>query len=437
MEFPISRNLINEKKADLRIKNIGRASIRDLVFLVNSLEASVGERFVRMEMGVPGLPSPKAGIDAEMEALKKGVTAVYPNLDGLPELKTEIARFAKLFLDIDVKPTSCVPTVGSMQGIFACFTVANNCHADREKGTLFIDPGFNINKLQARILKQKVGTFDMYNYRGKKLGEKLESMLATGEYSTILYSNPNNPTWQCFTEEELQMIGELATKYDVIVIEDLAYFSMDFRQDYSVPGEPPYQPSVAHYTENYILTISSSKAFSYAGQRIGMMVMSDKLCERDYPDLQVQFGYTRFGDAMIRSALYALSSGVSHTAQWGLQGILKAVNDGDYNYREEIKVYGEKANVVKKMFLDNGFHIVYNSDGEEPLADGFYFTVAYDGLTGSELLDKFLEYGLCAIALETTGSERTEGLRICISLIPDEQLPDLEKRLALLHNSMI
>lgn len=436
MKYPIPLTIIEEKKKELRISEVGKASIRDLVSLVNKLEGVIGEKFVRMEMGVPGLPSPQLAIDAEIAALKRGVTAIYPNLDGLPELKVEAARFVKLFMDVEVQARSCVPTVGSMQATFASFTVANSCHNNRAKGTLFIDPGFNINKLQVNILKQPMDNFDMYNYRGEKLREKLESMLATGEYCTMIYSNPNNPTWQCFTEEELQIIGELATKYDVIVIEDLAYFGMDFRSDYSQPGVAPYQPTVAHYTDNYILTISSSKAFSYAGQRIGLLVMSDVLFEREFPDLQPQFGYTCFGDAMIRAALYALSAGVSHTAQWGLQALLKAANDGEYNYVEAIKIYGEKAKRAKKMFLDNGFHIVYDSDGEMPLADGFYFTVAFEGLSGGELLSKFLEYGLCAIALETTGSERNEALRICVSLIPEEQFEELQQRLELLHASL-
>ena len=53
-------------------------------------------------------------------------------------------------------------------------------------------------------------------------------------------------------------------KYDVIVMEDLAYFCMDFRRDLGHPFEPPYPPTVAHYTDNYILMLSSSKIFSYA-----------------------------------------------------------------------------------------------------------------------------------------------------------------------------
>ena len=61
-----------------------------------------------------------------------------------------------------------------------------------------------------------------------------------GKISSILYSNPNNPTWMCLNEEELAIIGELSRKYDVIVIEDLAYFGMDFRKDYSVPGSASF-----------------------------------------------------------------------------------------------------------------------------------------------------------------------------------------------------
>ncbi len=433
--FPIAKQLIDEKKSELRIQNIAQASIRDLVALVNGLEKISGEKFVRMEMGIPGLPSPQVAIEAEKKALDRGVTAVYPNLDGLPELKVEIARFVKLFLDVSVKASTCVPTVGSMQATYVSFLVANNCHKSRGKGTLFLDPGFNINKLQANILKQPMDSFDIYHYRGEKLRGKLESMLKTGDYCSLLYSNPNNPTWQCFTEEELQIIGELAAKYDVIVIEDLAYFGMDERMDYSQPGVAPYQPSVAHYTDNYILLISSSKTFSYAGQRIGMLVMSDALYDREFPDLLSQFGYTRFGDALVRAALYALSSGVSHTAQWGLRALLQAVNDGNYNFKETTGFYAQKAAIAKKMFLDNGFHIVYDSNGEKELANGFYFTVAYKGLSGGELLDKFLSYGLCAIALETTGSERTEALRICVSQIREEQFAKLNERLKLLHQS--
>jgi len=319
-----------------------------------------------------------------------------------------------------------------MQGAFASFLVS--CRRDEKKDTtLFIDPGFPVQKQQHKVLGLKYETFDVYNYRGDKLKAKLESYLEKGNISTILYSNPNNPSWICFTEKELQIIGELATKYDVVVMEDLAYFAMDFRKDLSKPGVPPYQPTVANYTPNYILLISSSKSFSYAGQRIGMMVISNDLFKRRFPDLKRFYKTDEFGYSMVYGAIYSLSSGTSHSAQYGLAAMLKAANDGKFNFVESVKEYGERAKIMKKMFTDNGFKIVYDKDEDQPLADGFYFTFSYPGMSGVELLEKLLYYGISAISLTTTGSDRHEGLRACVSQIQREQLKDLEERLRIFN----
>jgi len=382
---PMDFDLVSRELAASGIKNVGQASIREIKKLIDTIEQATGERYIRMEMGIPGLPPMAVGVAAQIEALKKGVAAIYPDIQGIPELKPEIARFVKLFLDIDVDPEHCLPTVGSMMGGLACFLTLNRMHADRG-GTLFIDPGFPVQKLQCKVLGQGYETFDVYNYRGPKLREKLLSYLKTGQISTILYSNPNNPSWICFTEEELQIIGELATAYDVIVVEDLAYFGMDFRKDYSRPGQAPYQPTVARYTENYAPLISSSKAFSYAGERIAMLVLSDTVWNKQAPDLKRFYSSDQVGAALVFGTIYALSSGTSHSAQYALAAMLKAVNDGQLNFVDYVKEYGEKAKVMKKLFTDNGFQIVYDQDLGEPIADGFYFTVSYPGLGGDELL---------------------------------------------------
>lgn len=427
-ETPIDSKVVKSKIEQSGLEKVGLASIRELVRLVNEIESATGEKFIRMEMGVPGLPPAQVGIEGEIQALRNGVASKYPMIEGVDILKKEIARFVKNFINVDVDQKYCIPTVGSMQGGFASFMVS--CRRDVKKDTtLFIDPGFPVQKMQHQVLGLKYETFDVYNYRGDKLKAKLEEYLSKGNISTILYSNPNNPSWICFTEKELQIIGELANKYDVVVMEDLAYFAMDFRKDLSKPGVPPYQSSVVHYTDNYILLISSSKSFSYAGQRIGMMVISDKLAKRRFPDLKQYYKSDEFGHAMIYGAIYSLSSGTSHSAQYGLAAMLKAVNDGEYNFVNEVKEYGERAKIMKKIFTDNGFKIVYDMDEDEPLADGFYFTFSYPGMDGVELLEKLLYYGISAIALATTGSERIEGIRACVSQTGRDQFNDLEKRL--------
>ncbi|GAB4341609.1 MAG: pyridoxal phosphate-dependent aminotransferase [Calditrichia bacterium] len=425
---PIDPKVVREKIKEMNLKSVGLASIRELNRIVTNIEAATGEKFIRMEMGIPGLEPPKIAVEAEKAALDRGVGSKYPPFDGIPELKTEISRFVKLFMDVDVKPEACFPTVGSMQGCYMAMMVSGRRTRGKNK-ILFIDPGFPVNKRQAKVIGLPSVNFDIYDYRGAKLREKLESYLRAGDIAAVMYSNPNNPAWICLTEEELQIIGELATQYDVIVLEDLAYFGMDFRKDYSRPGQQPFIPTVAKYTNNYILLISSSKSFSLAGQRIGMTAISDRLFHSQSDNLEEYFGSSEFGRAYIFGAMYALSSGVSHSAQWGLAGLLKAVNNGEFNFVDSVREYGDRAREMKRIFQENGFKLVYDADGDEPLADGFYFTLSYPGLSGVELVEELLYYGVSAISLTTTGSTRHEGIRACVSLTDPSQFDTLDKRM--------
>ncbi|PKQ64953.1 aminotransferase [Labilibaculum filiforme] len=431
MKTPINAHIVDQKLALCEIHKMEDATIRDVVRVVNMIEEESGEKFIRMEMGVPGLKPARVGIEAEKQALEDGVASAYPMLEGVKSLKEEASKFVKNFMNVAIAAEGIVPTVGSMQGGYAAFMAIGNCDAKKDT-ILFIDPGFPVQKTQLEVMNQKYESFDVFNYRGDKLKAKLEAFLAKGNIAGIIYSNPNNPAWICFNEDELKIIGELANKYDTIVMEDLAYFAMDFRTDLSQPGIAPYQPSVANYTDNYVLMISSSKAFSYAGQRIGLLCISNKLFHKRFENLKPRFGAEEFGYTLIYRIIYTLSSGTSHSAQYALRAMLQAANEGKFNFVEEVKEYGERANIMKKLFLENGFELVYENDIDLPLADGFYFTIAYPGLTGADLNKKLLYYGISAICLNETGSLK-EGLRACVSQVSRTQFDVLEFRLKEFH----
>lgn len=410
-----------------QLQDFGKATIREVVAISNQLEQETGIEFVHMEMGVPGLRPAQVGTDAEIEALQKGIAAIYPDINGLKALKEEASRFIKAFIDIDLSPEGCVPVTGSMQGTFASFLTCGQCNPAKDT-ILFIDPGFPVQKQQIAVMGYRYASFDVYEHRGEKLAKILEKYLSQGNIAALVYSNPNNPAWFCLTDNELKTIGQIATKYDVIVIEDLAYFAMDFRKDLGTPFQPPFQPSVAHYTDHYILQISGSKAFSYAGQRIGVAAISDKLYHRAYEGLTQRYGSGTFGTVYIHRVLYALSSGTSHSAQYALAAMLKAASDGTFDFVNEVKEYGRRAAKLKRIFTRYGFKIVYDHDLDEPVADGFYFTISYPGMTGSQLMEELICYGISAISLATTGS-RQEGLRACTSFIKPHQYELLEERL--------
>jgi hypothetical protein len=163
------------------------------------------------------------------------------------------------------------------------------------------------------------------------------------------------------------------------------------------------------------------------------MIISDSLRKRKCPDLKRFYTSDNFGHSMIFGTIYPLSAGVAHSAQYAVAAMFKAASDGKFDFVDIVKEYGAKAKIMKKLFVDNGFKIVYDKDENEPIADGFYFTFSYPGFKGDELLNELIYYGVSAISLAITGSSRLEGIRACVSLVKREQFPDLEFRLNKFH----
>lgn len=427
--FPLSRKELESAMTKLGITDIAGATIRQIAALAGYLEGQAGESMVHLEIGNPGLPANALGVEAEREVLRKGIANQYPNIAGIPRLKENGSRFLKAFLDIDIPGEYIIPTVGSMQGGYAAMLLLS--HRAPEKDTmLFINPGFPAQRYQAKILGLKEASFDIYSYRGKALEAKLEEYFSKGNITAILYGTPNNPAWINLTEEELEIIGRLASKYDVIVIEDLAYMGMDFRTNFGEPFKAPYVPTVAKFTDNYILMVSASKIFSYAGQRIAMVCFSPSVADCECEALNNYFGMNTYLKAFVFGVLYALSSGTAHSAQHAMATMLGAAADGRLNFVEDCREYERLGGRAKEAFNENGFHIIYSKDCDTPISDGFFFTAGYKDMSSSELQAELMRYGIAAISLPTTGSEQ-DGLRVCVSMLKGEPtLNALSERLA-------
>lgn len=410
------------------ITDITEATIRQISSLASELEDIAGDRMVHLEIGNPGIPANALGVEAEREVLRKGIANQYPNIAGIPQLKRNGSRFLKAFLDIEMPGDCIIPTVGSMQGGYASMLLL--AHRDPKKDTmLFINPGFPAQRYQARILGLKEASFDIYSCRGKALEAKLEEMFSKGNVTAMIYGTPNNPAWINLTEEELEIIGRMATKYDVIVLEDLAYVGMDFRTNFGKPGEPPFIPTVARYTDNYMLLVSASKIFSYAGQRIAMVCFSPSVAARESEALNDYFGMSAYLRTFVFGVLYALSSGTAHSAQHAFATMLGAAADGRLNFVEDCREYERRGARAKDLFTSNGFHVVYDRDGQEPISDGFFFTAGYKDMPSDELQAEMMRYGIAAISLPSTGSEQN-GLRVCVSMLTDDcHYDSLEDRL--------
>lgn len=412
------------------VADLSHATIGETLLVAQYLEQKTGIPFIRMDQGSPGLPANRHGVEAEKRALDSGIGSQYPAAAGVKELKDAASEFVKAFINIGIKPEGCLPTVGSVAGSFGSFIACCQRKTFPEMGkVLFIDPGFPIQKSQLRILGIEWKEFDIYPYRGQALRAKLEEEMKDGDIAAVVYSNPNNPAWISLEEEELSIIGEMADKHDVIVIEDLAYFAMDSRRDLSHPYEPPYVRTVARYTDNYILLLSASKIFSYAGQRIALACISDKLYSRHCPALAQRYHDAGvFGPTFIASIQYMITSGCTASTQYGYAEMLRLACEGKINFVEDTKEYAIRARRMKDIFLRNGFAITYPRDVTEEIADGFFFSLSYPGLSGGELAKELISYGVSSINLDTTGSMQP-GVRACTSRMREELYDVLEDRM--------
>ncbi len=117
-----------------------------------------------------------------------------------------------------------------------------------------------------------------------------------------------------------------------------------------------------------MMLISGSKIFSYAGQRIAIVAMSQYVYERQYEFFTKFYEMPAFGEAYIFGVLYTASSGTTHSAQFALAGMMNAACEGKLDFVKESSEYGRRDEKMKKCFNDNGLHIVYYKDGDRTIS---------------------------------------------------------------------
>lgn len=434
MTVPFDKDRIRQIIEDQEV-HVPTASIREMNQLVNTIEAAFDTSFIRMEFGIPGIQASKIAAEAESKALLSGDLAHrYAPFEGIPPLKKAASAFAKAFMDLDIPPQCIVPTIGAMHGSYIAQGLAG--YFEPNRGTmLFLDPGFPVNKLQANTWGLDSLSLDLKDFRGQALADEVDRLCTLHPIGGCLWSSPNNPSWVVLTEEELALLAQVLKKHGVFAIEDMAYFGMDFRQDYSKPYEPPYQPTIAKYTDDVFIIFSSSKLFSYAGQRCGLTMIPQKFAQKKFPHLKNRFYKETLINAFIHGGIYPTTAGVPQGPQIGLAALLEATVNGTLNPFAEAQEYRRRAKAMKQAFLDHGFYLVYDSDQGQPIGDGFYFTFAYPGMEGGPLLEELIHYGISAITLDVTGSKYTQGLRSCVSLTKMENMALLRSRLAAFQQS--
>ena len=84
MTLPVNDSILSAVIQQMGISDIAAATIRQSGEIARTLERDLGLEFLHLEMGIPGLPPSRVGVEAECAALREGVASIYPNMKGVP-----------------------------------------------------------------------------------------------------------------------------------------------------------------------------------------------------------------------------------------------------------------------------------------------------------------------------------------------------------------
>ncbi len=98
----------------------------------------------------------------------------------------------------------------------------------------------------------------------------LEDAMKQPGVKALVLCNPSNPSGKVFTREELQIIADLAIKYDLYVITDEVYEHIVF-----APHRHTYIATLPGMRERTIECSSLSKSYSITGWRLGYVLAAE------------------------------------------------------------------------------------------------------------------------------------------------------------------
>lgn len=101
--------------------------------------------------------------------------------------------------------------------------------------------------------------------------ENLDRKTADDKVKLMLLCNPHNPAGRVWTREELEKLGNICLKNNVVVVSDEIHCELVYEDN----KYTPFASISDEFLSNSITCISPSKAFNIAGLQIANIVTSD------------------------------------------------------------------------------------------------------------------------------------------------------------------
>ncbi len=251
-------------KLSNRIQAMQQSPVRKLVPYAQKAKAQ-GKKVYHLNIGQPDIPTPPVFL----ESIKNFSDPVikYSFSQGEPKLIDAIISFFKKD-NIHFAKEDIIITNGGSEAI----TFATIAICDPGDEILVPEPFYTNYNGFTNEVNVTIKPITTHAENGFHLPEKEKiTNLITSKTKAILFSNPGNPTGTVLTNDEMEMLAEIALEYDLFLISDEVYrgFSFDGIKAKSMA-------SIEKIKDRLIIIESVSKRFSACGARIGAVISANK-----------------------------------------------------------------------------------------------------------------------------------------------------------------
>jgi aminotransferase len=224
-------------------------------------------RAINLAQGMPDFPAPQEIKDAACRAIQDDVNQ-YAITWGARELRHAVAEHAQWHLGLDVDPeTEITVTCGSTEAMLVALLSLINPGDE-----VILTQPFYENYWPDCVLAGATPRF--VPIRPPLWRFELDELAAafTDKTKAIVLCNPNNPTGTVFSRADLEAIGALCRKWDVIAITDEIYEHIiyDGKQHLALAG-------VEGMRERTVTISGMSKTYAVTGWRVGTMIAAPRL----------------------------------------------------------------------------------------------------------------------------------------------------------------
>ena len=219
-----------------------------------------GHDVIGLGVGEPDFNTPTYIIEAAKKAMDKGLTKYTPS-GGIPELKKAIIEKFKTDNHLTYEPNQIIVTTGAKYALYALFQVALN-----EGDEVIIPTPYWVSYPEhVKLAGGKPVYVEGLEENDFKITKDQLEKAITEKTKAIIINSPSNPTGMMYSKEELEQLGEVCLKHNILIISDEIYEKLIYSDDKHI--------SIAELSEplkNQTVIINGvSKSHAMTGWRIG------------------------------------------------------------------------------------------------------------------------------------------------------------------------